>query len=91
MPVQKFYASEKFRRFLLRLSAGWSAGFRADPGGRGCLLIRNRDGVGGGGVLGRFAPQAALSPDAKQHAPEDTRNNIARWRFIRVDGNNPQG
>ena len=24
-------------------SAGWSAGFRADPGGRGCLLIRNRD------------------------------------------------
>ena len=24
-------------------SAGRSAGFRADPGGRGCLLIRNRD------------------------------------------------
>jgi hypothetical protein len=50
-----------------------------------------RGGLGWGGVLGREAPQAALSPDAKKHNSEDTRNNIARQRFIRVDGNNPQG
>ena len=30
---------KQFRRFF----GGWSAGFRPDPGGRGCLLIRNRD------------------------------------------------
>ena len=41
--------------------------------------------------MGREAPQAALSPDAKQHGPKDKRNSIARQRFIRVDGNNPQG
>ena len=39
MPVQKFYASEQGAGQFRRLSAG----FRAHLGGRGCLLIRNRD------------------------------------------------
>ena len=47
MPVQKFYASEQgavqFRRFPWRFPWWFPAGCMLDLGGRGCLLIRNRD------------------------------------------------